>query len=45
MSISIPIPVVNEQFFEVTFYPRCDKDLIPKPTKYGVKISKYDSID
>lgn len=45
MSISIPIPVINEHFYEITYIGRCTTKNIPYPKKYGVKISKYGTID
>lgn len=45
MTLSIPIPVINVVFYEVTFIGRSKGDTIPPPIKYGIKLPKYASIE
>ena len=43
-TLSLPIPINEELYFEVTFVPRCSKNSAPPLLRYGVKVSKYGAL-
>lgn len=44
-TLSIPIPISEEVSFEVIYVPRCSKNSVPSLKKYGIKVSKYGTLN